>query len=108
VKDDRIYLRHILDAIADIQAYCATGRQSFFDERIRQDAVIRKIEVIGEAAKHLSDATKRARPDVRWREIGGMRDKMIHEYFGVNLEIVWTAVERDLPELKSAIETLIG
>ena len=107
MKDDQVYLRHMLDAIVDILAYCEAGRHAFFDERIRQDAVIRKIEVIGEAAKHLSDATKGARPDVRWREIAGMRDKMIHEYFGVNLEIVWAVVERDLPALKAAIEGLI-
>ena len=97
MKDDRLYLRHILDAIDDVLAYSAAGRQAFFDERIRQDAVIRKIEVIGEATKHISETTRGARPDVRWREIAGMRDKMIHEYFGVNLEIVWAVVERDLP-----------
>jgi uncharacterized protein with HEPN domain len=108
LKDDRVYLKHILEAIEDIERYTAPGYQAFIRERMRQDAVIRKLEVIGEAVKHLSAGAKSARPDIRWREIGAMRDKMIHEYFGVNLEIVWAAVEQNLPELKHATETLLS
>lgn len=68
--------------------------------------MIRKLEVLGEAAKRLSDATKARRPEARWKEIAGMRDKMIHEYFGVNLEIVWNVVERDLAPLRTTIVAL--
>ena len=71
VKDDGLYLRHMRDAIADIERYAATGRDAFFADRMCQDAVIRKIEVLGEAAKRLSDATKARRPDIQWREIAG-------------------------------------
>ena len=108
MKDDRIYLNHILEAIEDIERYTASGYEAFIRERMQQDAVIRKLEVIGEAVKHLSAAAKIARSDIQWREIAAMRDKMIHEYFGVNLEIVWVAVEQNLPELKHAAETLLS
>jgi len=108
VKDDRIYLNHILEAIEDIESYTAAGYEAFVRERMQQDAVIRKLEVIGEAVKQLPAATKAARPEIPWREIAAMRDKMIHEYFGVNLEIVWAAVERNLPELKRAAEKLLA
>jgi uncharacterized protein with HEPN domain len=108
LKDDRVYLIHILEAIEDIERYTASGYDTFIRERMQQDAVIRKLEVIGEAVKHLSAAAKTARPDIGWREIAAMRDKMIHEYFGVNLEIIWAAVERNLPELKHAAETLLA
>jgi uncharacterized protein with HEPN domain len=108
VKDDRIYLRHIVEAIEDIEKYTASGYAAFMRERMQQDAVIRKLEVIGEAVKQLSLATKATRVDIHWREIAAMRDKMIHEYFGVNLEIVWAAIERDLPELKQAAEGILA
>lgn len=74
---------------------------------MQQDAVIRKLEIIGEAAKQLSASLKAAQPNIPWREIAGMRDKMIHEYFGVNPVMVWAVIERNLPELKRAIESLL-
>lgn len=108
MKDDRIYLRHIVEAIEDIEKYTTSGYAAFMCERMQQDAVIRKLEVIGEAVKQLSPATKATRVDIQWREIAAVRDKMIHEYFGVNLEIVWTAVEHNLPELKQAAEEILA
>jgi uncharacterized protein with HEPN domain len=108
VKDDRIYLRHIVEAIEDIEKYTASGHAAFMRERMQQDAVIRKLEVIGEAVKQLSPATKARRVDTQWREIGAMRDKMIHEYFGVNLDIIWAAVEHNLPELKQAVKEMLA
>lgn len=83
MRDETVYLRHIRDAIVDIETYTSAGRAKFLEERIQQDAVVRKLEVIGEAVKNLFDAIKGARPDVPWRRIAGMRDKMIHEYFGL-------------------------
>ena len=74
---------------------------------MRQDATLRKLEVIGQAVKSLSDAAKARQPHVPWKQIAGMRDKVIHEYFGVNLEIVWTVVDRDLPVLAEAVRALL-
>lgn len=108
MKDDRIYLRHIAEAIEDIERYTAAGRGAFLADRMQQDAVIRKLEVIGEAVKQLSAHAKSTRAEIQWREIAGMRDKMIHEYFGVNLEIVWAVVERNMPLLKQAVAELLA
>jgi uncharacterized protein with HEPN domain len=74
---------------------------------MRQDATLRKLEVIGQAVKNLSEPTKLRRPEIPWKQIAGMRDKVIHGYFGVNLEIVWAVVERELPKLKMAITDLL-
>ncbi len=108
MKDDRIYLLHIIEAIEDIESYTASGCSAFMSDRMRQDAVIRKLEVIGEAVKQLSPAAKATRADIQWREIAAMRDKIIHEYFGVNLEIVWAAVVHNLPKLKQAAQEILG
>jgi uncharacterized protein with HEPN domain len=94
VKDDRVYLEQIRDALDDIATYTGGGRTEFFADRMRQDATLRKLEVIGQAVKNLSDASKSEQPHVPWKQIAGMRDKVIHDYFGVNLEIVWVVVER--------------
>ena len=108
MKDDRIYLRHIVEAIEDVGRYTTSGYAAFMCERMQQDAVVRRLEVIGEAVKHLSLAAKAARADIQWREIAAMQDKMIHEYFGVNLELVWATVEHDLPALKQAAEEILA
>jgi uncharacterized protein with HEPN domain len=107
VKDDRVYLEHIRDALDDIATYTSTGRAAFFDDRMRQDATLRKLEVVGQAVKNLSEETRSKRSDIPWKQIAGMRDKVIHDYFGVNLEIVWAAVEKDLPLLARAIHDLL-
>src|SRR5439155_14934586 len=108
VKDDRVYLQHIRDALDDIAAYCASGRESFMTERIRQDATLRKLEIVGQAVKNLSEQTKSRQPEVPWKQIAGLRDKVIHDYFGVNLEIVWAVVDREVPKLRSAISKLLN
>jgi uncharacterized protein with HEPN domain len=107
VKDDRVYLGHIRDAIHDIEEYTAGGRDAFMSDRMRQDAVIRKLEIVGEAVKHLSEETTKRRPDIPWKRIAGMRDRLTHDYFGVDLALVWTAVERDVPQLRSAVDGLL-
>jgi uncharacterized protein with HEPN domain len=76
-------------------------------ERLRQDAVISELEFIGEAVKQLSTATKERRPEIPWKQIAGMRDRLTHDYFGVDFALVWRAVERDLPALKAAVMVLL-
>ena len=107
MKDDRVYLQHIQDALNDIASYCGDDRDAFFDDRMRQDATLRKLEVIGQAVKNLSAGTKSHQPEIPWKQIAGMRDKVIHDYFGVNLEIVWAVVQKELPRLNSAIAALL-
>ena len=69
-------------------------------DRIRQDAIIRKLEIVGEAVKRFSDATRARRPEIPWKQIAGMRDRLMHAYFGVDLGLVWRVVDRDLQRLK--------
>ncbi len=107
VKDERVYLGHIRDAITDIEEYTSVGRDAFMAERMRQDAVIRKLEIIGEAVKQLSNATKERRHEIPWKQIAGMRHRLTHDYFGVDLALVWRVVERDLPALKAAVIALL-
>ena len=107
MKDDRSYLLHIADAIAQIQSYTGGGHSSFLKDRKTQDAVLRNLMIIGEAAKKLSKATREKAPGTPWKSVSGMRDKMIHEYFGVDLEIVWRTVEVELPKFKIAVDSLL-
>ena len=107
MKDDRIYLQHIRDAIGRILSYTASGREAFLATPQAQDAVIRNLEIIGEAVKHLSPDLRQQHPDIPWKQIAGMRDEMIHEYFGVDVAIVWKVVERHLPTLRQTIESLL-
>lgn len=107
MKDDRVYLLHVRDAIGRILSYTTEGKQAFLADGKTQDAVVRNLEVIGEAAKRISGDLKSRHADIPWKRMAGMRDKMIHEYFGVDLEIVWAAVERDLPALRVSVNTIL-
>lgn len=107
MKDDKVYLLHIRDALQRVTEYTLGGREAFLADYRTQDAVIRNLEVVGEAAKKVSPATRQRAPQIRWREVAGMRDKLIHEYFGVNLEIVWRVVEQDAPLLQQGINKLL-
>lgn len=105
---DEVYLRHILDAIGRIEGYVSSGRDAFFANPMAQDAVLRQLEVIGEAVKKLTTSTRERRPDIPWRDIAGMRDVLIHQYFAVDLEQVWEATQRDLGPLRQAVEELVA
>lgn len=106
MKDERTYVLHAIEAIDAILRYTADGQEAFFSDSKTQDAVIRNIEIIGQAVKGISDTTRTLEPDVPWRQIAGMRDKLIHEYFGVDLALVWDVVERDLPSVRPRLEEL--
>ncbi len=108
MKDDRVYLAHIRDALDRVAAYTTGGRDAFFSDPRTQDAVVRNLEIVGEAAKRLSEASRARAPDIPWKVVAGMRDKLIHEYFGVNLEIVWQVVESQAPGLRHRVEELLG
>ncbi len=109
IKDDTIYLRHILDAIKQIEAYVAGMDQGgFLDSRLVQDAVIRQFEIIGEATKNLSPDIRERFPDIPWKDMAGMRDKLIHQYFGVDIAAIWATITQDLPSLKREINGILA
>lgn len=107
VKDDRLYLIHILECAGRIESYTRGGREAFMASPMVQDAVIRNFEIIGEAVKRVSERVKEKRSDVPWRAIAGLRDILIHQYMGVDLEAVWDVVEQDLPVLKRAVAEIL-
>jgi uncharacterized protein with HEPN domain len=97
---DRLFLKHILDAIADIETFTADGHVGFVTDRKTQSAVVRQLEIIGEAVKNLSSTLTARESAVPWRQIAGTRDRLIHAYFSVDLDAVWAMIEQDLPALK--------
>ena len=103
-KDDAVYLKHILDAIHRIEEYVRKIEYSgFIENYLIQDGVIRQIEIIGEATKRLSNEIREKYTDIPWKDIVGMRNKLIHDYFGVDVDAVWETVKKDIPVLKKKL-----
>jgi len=108
VTDARAYLQHIRDAIDRIRDYVASGEHAFLSDSKTQDAVIRNLEIIGEAVKSLSVDLKNANADIPWKRIAGMRDQLIHGYFGVSIDLVWGVVANEIPALRTKVEQLLS
>lgn len=103
-RDIKLYLQDIRESILAIEDYIGVlAEDDFYKNRQVQDAVLRRLEVIGEAVKNIDEHFRNRYPDIPWKKIAGMRDVVIHEYFGVSLKRVWNVVKNDLPDLKQKI-----
>ncbi len=107
MKDESPYLRHILEAISNIETFTRDGYSSFLQDIKTQHAVLRDLQTLAESTQHLSPASKAAHPEIDWTGIAGARNILVHDYLGVNPETVWTAIGKDLPPLKAAILSLL-
>jgi len=108
-RDCRVYLRDILQAFRNAQQF--VGRMSyeeFLSDRKTISAVLRELEIVGEATKQLPASVRRKYPQIPWSDMAGMRDKLIHFYFGVDMEIVWETVKGRIPELEPLIEDVLS
>lgn len=108
-KDPQIFLKHILESIEWIEKDTkGMSKEEFLKNVPIQDAVVRRIEIIGEAIRNLSPELKKENKDVSWQDIMDMRNKIIHEYFGVDLELVWEVVKKDVPMLKDQVTEILS
>jgi uncharacterized protein with HEPN domain len=108
LKDNSVYLRHILECIRRIEEDTAAGAEAFRASRILQDAVLRNLQVLSESIQRLSSDLKSAWPQVEWRRIAAFRNVLVHDYLGVDLERIWEITQNDVPVLKSTVESMLG
>ena len=107
MKTDAAYLHHILECIRRIEQNTAEGREVFFASQTLQDAVLRNLQTMSESAQRLSAESKATRPDIPWPRIAGLRNVLVHNYLGIDLEQVWQIVQRDIPVLKEAAQAML-
>jgi uncharacterized protein with HEPN domain len=106
-KNDLAYTDHIIYCIKKIRKFVkGIDKKEFAKNELIQDAIIRNFEVIGEASKKISPDFKKVYYDIPWKEISGMRDKLIHDYLGVDIEVIWKTIEQDLPILQKNLKKI--
>jgi uncharacterized protein with HEPN domain len=107
MKDDTVYLRHILECIRRIEENTADGRDRFMSSHTLQDAALRNLQTLSESTQRLSDNLKETQPTIEWRKIEAFRNVLVHDYLGIDLEIIWEIIQRDIPKLKQAILSML-
>jgi len=107
MRDDRERLLDILEAIERIDRYAVRGREAFEHDELIQNWITHQLQIIGEAAARITPDLRENRPEVPWRQIIGMRNVLTHGYFDIDLDIVWSVVERDLGKLRSQVEAIL-
>ena len=105
-KDDNVYIQHMLESIGRIEEYTQFDKQEFMGSTLVQDAVVRKLQVMAESSQRLSQEMKNLETDIVWRDISGFRNILVHDYLGVDLNMIWSVVELELPRLKKALKKM--
>ncbi len=103
MKDDAVYVQHVLECIARIEQYTKAGRAEFITSTLIQDGVIRNLQTLGQSVLKLSEPFKSTHPEVDWKSIVGLRNVLVHDYLGISVVRVWEIVEQDLPTLKAKL-----
>lgn len=106
MRDDRLYIHHVLDCLRRINEYSQNGEDVFRASELIQDAVLRNLQTLAESTQRISDRLKALHPEVDWRAIAGFRNVLVHDYLGVNLERIWEIVSVHLPVLWSQMEAI--
>ena len=106
MKDDRIYVEHILEAIDRIAQYTEAGEDAFYQDTKTQDAVLRKFQTMGQAARQMSLQTQELAPNIIWSDLIGFRNVIVHDYLGLDLQTVWSIITDELCELRPKIQSL--
>ena len=108
MRDERLLLGDILEAIDRVERYASRGREAFDRDELIQVWIIHHLQILGEAASNLPDERRARHPEIRWPEIVAMRHILVHEYFGVDLETVWATAEHNLPVLKQQVRGVLA
>ncbi|MBK7706952.1 MAG: DUF86 domain-containing protein [Acidobacteria bacterium] len=107
MKEDAVYVRHIAECISGVETNTANGLAEFLSSRTIQDATLRNLQTMSEATQRLSDTVKSKHPNVQWQRISAFRNVLVHNYLGIDLELIWKVIQEDLPELKRAISAML-
>jgi uncharacterized protein with HEPN domain len=108
LKDDSVYLRHILECIRRIEEDGAAGIDVFRASHTLQDAILRNLQVLAESGRRISNELKGAWPQIDWKRIAAFRNVLVHDYLGLDLDRIWEVTRRDIPELKKFVERIVG
>ena len=104
MKNDRMYIEHVLHCIARVERYTSGGKEEFLGNEMVQDAAIRNLQILAESTRRISGDLKKSHPEVPWRAIAGFRNVAAHDYLALNLKRIWKIISHDLPELKKQME----
>jgi len=107
-KEAIIFVKHILENIEDIETFSeGLAEEDLKKDKLRQKAIVRSIEIIGEAVKNIPQSFREKYPDIPWKSIAGTRDKIIHHYFGIDLKTIWDVIKKEIPSLKKKIKLIL-
>ena len=108
MKEDKLYLRHILECVRRIRDDTSGGRDEFLKSHTSQDAVLRNLQTLAGSTQRLSDELRRRHPEIEWRQIAAFRNILVHNYLGIDMERIWAVLEHDVPRLADAVTMMLN